>query len=90
MNGLTAPDIGLIPRLAELFSVTCDELLGAERRAAVAVDPALVDVNMAVLRIRVVTTERTVYDDRPPEPGETSKIALNLPFIYPIYIYKRE
>ncbi len=78
-NGLTAPDIGLIPRLAELFSVTCDELLGAERRAAVAVDPALVDVNMAVLRIRVVTTERTVYDDRPPEPGETSKIALNLP-----------
>ncbi len=77
-NDLTAPDIGLLPRLAELFSVTCDELLGVERKAVVAVDPALVDLNTAVLRIRVVTTF-TVYDDRPPEQGETSKIALNLP-----------
>ncbi len=78
-NDLTSPDIGLLPRLAELFSVTCDELLGVERKAAVAVDPALVDVNMAILRIRVVTSQCTVYDDRPPEPRETSKIALNLP-----------
>ncbi len=78
-NNLTSPDIGLLPRLAELFSVTCDELLGVERRAAVAVDPNLVDVNTAILRIRVVTSQCTVYDDRPPEPGETSKIALNLP-----------
>ncbi len=78
-NDLTAPDIGLLPRLAELFSVTCDELLGVERKSAVAVDPVLVDLNTAVLRIRVVTTQFTVYDDRPPEQGETSKIALNLP-----------
>lgn len=78
-NNLTAPDIGLLPRLAELFSVTCDELLGVERKSAAAVDPALVDVNTAILRVRLMTTQCTVYDDRPTEQGGTSKIALNLP-----------
>lgn len=78
-NNLSAPDIAIIPRLADLLSVTCDELFGVARKTAAAVDPALVDLNKAVLRVRIVSARHTVYDDRPPEKGGTSRIDLNLP-----------
>ncbi len=59
-NGLTAPDISLLPRLAELFSVTTDELLGVHRAETVAVDPSAVDVSKLLLRVRVLSSENEV------------------------------
>ena len=35
-NDLTAPDISLFPRLAELFSVSTDELLGVRKKPGIA------------------------------------------------------
>lgn len=54
-NGLTAPDISLLPRLAELFGITTDELLGVQRAAAVAVDPESVDLTKLLLKMRVLS-----------------------------------
>ena len=66
-NGLTAPDISLLPRLAELFSVTTDELLGVHRAETVAVDPSAVDVSKLLLRVRVLSSE-------------SDEVNVNLPF----------
>ena len=67
-NGLTAPDISLLPRLAELFSVTTDELLGVHRAETVAVDPSAVDVSKLLLRVRVLSE------------GGSDEVNVNLPF----------
>ena len=66
-NDLTAPDISLLPRLAEIFSVTVDELLGAKKEAAVAVDPKHVDFGKLMLRIRILS-------------NDGDKVNVNLPF----------
>ena len=66
-NDLTAPDISLLPRLAELFSVTVDELLGVKKETAVAVDPEPVDFGKLMLRIHILS-----------EDGD--KVNINLPF----------
>ena len=55
-NDLTAPDITLIPALAELFGITCDELLGVQRAEVAVVDPELVDINKALFRLRVLSS----------------------------------
>ena len=52
-NNLTAPDIALLPRLAQLFHITTDELLGAEPRTAIAVDPEKVDMNKMLLHVLI-------------------------------------
>lgn len=56
-NDLTAPDITLIPRLAEIFNVSCDELLGARRAQTVAVDPSTIDISKMLLKIKAETAE---------------------------------
>ena len=56
-NDLTAPDISLLPRLAELFSVTVDELLGVKKDAAVAVDPAHGAFGKLLLRLRILSED---------------------------------
>lgn len=56
-NDLTAPDISLIPKLAELFHVTTDELLGVSKRTVAAVDPAKVDMSKMLLRMRVLSSD---------------------------------
>ena len=66
-NDLTAPDISLLPRLAELFGITVDELLGVKKETAVAVDPEHVDFGKLMLRIRILS-----------EDGD--KVNINLPF----------
>ena len=66
-NDLTAPDISLLPRLAEIFSVTTDELLGTKKETAVAVDPKHVDFQKLMLRVRILS-------------GEGDKVNINLPF----------
>ena len=53
-NGLTAPDISLLPRLAELFGTTTDELLGVRRAETVAVNPENVDLSKMMLKVRAV------------------------------------
>lgn len=76
-NGLTAPDISLLPRLAELFSVTTDELLGVHRAETVAVDPSAVDVSKLLLRVRVLG-----------EGG--SEVKVNFPFTVAELLLKNE
>ena len=56
-NDLTAPDISLIPKLAELFHITTDELLGVPKRTVTAVDPAKVDMSKMLLRMRVLSSD---------------------------------
>lgn len=56
-NDLTAPDISLIPKLAELFHITTDELLGVPKRTVAAVDPAKVDMSKMLLRMRVLSSD---------------------------------
>lgn len=56
-NDLTAPDISLIPKLAELFHITTDELLGVPKRTVAAVDPAKVDMSKILFRVRVLSKE---------------------------------
>lgn len=52
-NDLTSPDIMLIAPLAELFGISCDELLGARRFETGAIDPELVDIGKTLLKIKV-------------------------------------
>ena len=65
-NDLTAPDISLLPKLAELFHITTDELLGAQRQAVSAVDPAALDMDKLLLKVRILS-------------AEGDKVSVNLP-----------
>ena len=56
-NGLTAPDISLLPRLGEVFGITTDELLGVERPDTVMLAPADFDPAKAIMKIRIVSDE---------------------------------
>lgn len=53
-NDLSAPDISLLPRLAEIFGITVDELLGVNKKADVSVVPKEErDISKLILRIIV-------------------------------------
>ena len=65
-NDLTAPDISLLPKLAELFHITTDELLGAQRQTVSAVDPAALDMDKLLLKVRILC-------------AEGGKVSVNLP-----------
>lgn len=67
-NNLTAPDLSLIPQLAEIFNVSCDELLGARRAETVAVDPSTVDISKMLFKVKVKTAD-----------GETVNVSMPLP-----------
>ena len=51
-NDITAPDITLIAPLAELFKITCDELLGVQK-ATMKIDPELIDLNKMLFRMKI-------------------------------------
>ena len=76
-NDLTAPDIALLPKLAQIFRITVDELLGAEKRTVAAVDPAAVDVDQMLLRIRVLS-------------GGGDKVDLNVPLALAMLAFESE
>ena len=65
-NGISTPDIALLPRLSEIFSVTTDALLGVEQSVPVAVDPTAVDTSKAILRIHVSSADGDMVDVRLP------------------------
>jgi len=54
-NGLSAPDISLIPALAELFNITCDELLGVRKKEVAAVAPELVDLTKMMFKLKILS-----------------------------------
>ena len=56
-NGLTAPDISLLPRLGEVFGTTTDELLGVARSDTAVLAPADFDPAKAIMKIRVETED---------------------------------
>lgn len=66
-NAITSPDISLLPRLSEVFGVSCDELLGARKPEAVAVAQNEFDPSRAVLKIRIITDEARVSLNLPLE-----------------------
>ena len=66
-NAITSPDISLLPRLSEIFGVSCDELLGARKPEAVAVAQNEFDPSRAVLKIRIITDEARVSLNLPLE-----------------------
>ena len=65
-NGLTAPDISLLPRLGEVFGATTDELLGVERPNTAMLAPADFDPAKAIMKIRV-------------ESADGDRVSVNLP-----------
>ena len=67
-NDISAPDIALIPVLAKLFNVSCDELLGADPQSPKAVPPETLDLSKVILKITVHSSD-----------GDNVK--LNLPFM---------
>ncbi|MCH5279388.1 MAG: helix-turn-helix domain-containing protein [Christensenellaceae bacterium] len=56
-NGLTSPDISLLPRLAEVFGITTDELLGVGRPETAALATSAFDPAKAIMRLRVDSKE---------------------------------
>lgn len=56
-NDLTAPDITLLPALAEMFGITCDELLGVRRAEVSVIDPELIDVNKMLFKLKVLSKD---------------------------------
>lgn len=56
-NGITSPDISLIAPLAELFGISCDELLGANKAETAAIAPELIDLNKMLLRFKVISAK---------------------------------
>ncbi len=54
-NDLNAPDISLLPALAELLNVTCDELLGVRKQEVTAVAPELVDISKMMFKLKVLS-----------------------------------
>ena len=67
-NDISAPDIALIPVLAQLFGISCDGLLGVETEQVRAVPQQLVDLNKVLLKIKV-------------DSAEGDKVNLNLPIM---------
>lgn len=66
-NDISAPDIALIPKLADLFNITTDELLGAEKQQIKQVEPQAVDRKKLLIKIRILS-------------NDGDKVNLNLPF----------
>lgn len=66
-NDQSAPDIALLARLAEIFAITTDELLGVKKQETVHVAPESVDTSKLFLKINIVD-----------EDGD--KVKINLPF----------
>lgn len=56
-NDITSPDISLIAPLADLFGITCDELLGVQKAEITRVDPELIDLNKMLLKIKVISAD---------------------------------
>ena len=56
-NGLTSPDISLLPRLGEVFGITTDELLGVERPETAVLATGAFDPAKAIMKIRVETED---------------------------------
>lgn len=72
-NAITSPDISLLPRLSEIFGISCDELLGVKRAETVAVAKNDFDPSRAILRIRVISDDTKVSVNL---PLEIAKIVL--------------
>lgn len=56
-NGLASPDISLLPRLAEVFGITTDELLGVERPETVALATGAFDPEKAIMKVRIESVD---------------------------------
>lgn len=56
-NGLSAPDVALFPVLAELFNVSCDELLGVYKKEVATVAPELVDFTKMMFKLKILSSE---------------------------------
>ena len=56
-NGLASPDISLLPRLAEVFGITTDELLGVERSETAALATGAFDPEKAIMKVRVESAD---------------------------------
>ena len=65
-NGLTSPDISLLPRLGEVFGITTDELLGVERPETAMLATGAFDPAKAIMKIRV-------------ESADGDRVSVNLP-----------
>lgn len=61
-NGLSAPDISLLPQLAELFGISCDELLGVQKKEVTAVVPGLMDMTKLMFKLRVKSVNGDVVN----------------------------
>lgn len=61
-NDLTSPDLSVIPLLAKIFNVSCDELLGVRRVETVAVDPSTIDFSKMLFKVKVNTSDGEIVN----------------------------
>jgi transcriptional regulator with XRE-family HTH domain len=61
-NGLSAPDISLLPTLAKLFNISCDELLGVRKKEVAAVAPELVDLTKMMFKLKVLSKKGDIVN----------------------------
>lgn len=59
-NDVSAPDISLLPALAELFGISCDELLGARPVVPKVIPEGLVDTERILFRINIKSADGDV------------------------------
>ena len=59
-NDISAPDISLLPALAELFGISCDELLGARPVVPKVIPEGLVDPDRILFRINIKSADGDV------------------------------
>ncbi len=66
-NGASCPDIMLLPKIAEIFNISIDQLMGTKpiEEKADDVTPVLTDADIAKMKLRVLVIDNNQPDKKP-------------------------
>ena len=61
-TGASCPDIALLPAIAELYGVTCDELLGVQTETPKVVPEEMVDLSKVLLKLKIISHDGDIVN----------------------------